>query len=173
MPYKSNFSCPQSEDGVCASITDVHDFAVQGDRTESYDINGINEQATNEDTNLDDLFSELNRCAKNNDRKCISETRQKIESIIKTSESRGRYHERIENRYKREDQKLRSLSNQKEAPGPQRTDQTLMQIVILPYEGKSGELFGKREAWVVVDQGSWVMGDPLNIEKENTLGRTK
>lgn len=64
------------------------------------------------------------------------------------------------------DNKLSSIINRPVAP--LRTPDTILRVLILPYEDDQGVLNGWKYSYVKVDDGKWVMADYLNGTKPST-----
>ena len=66
------------------------------------------------------------------------------------------------------DNKLSSIINKPVAP--LRTPDTILRVLILPYEDDNGVLNGWKYSYVKVDDGKWIMADYLNGTKPSLRG---
>lgn len=177
--YDSDFSCPNSEKGMCGSVETAHGRAL--DETKNKKNNSLgNIRSETEleddvstpipDKDFDSVLKEMERCAKNGDSKCVAKKREQLAAIYQTAEDVGR--EREQFKLKASEQKLRleALEQYVKASknAPVRTGQRVMETVVLPYKSDFGALVGERTLWVVVEDGEWVW--QINNKKTVKVG---
>lgn len=118
LPYQSNFTCAQMEDGKCVSVETAY--------KEALNKGGGNEGA--------------------------------VAPALSSNEPRNAYRDALFDRFA-------GLLREPETPVivPPKT----MRVLMLPYRGKSNELFMPRYAYVLIGEPSWVLAKEAKTTEED------
>jgi len=170
-PYESDYQCPQAEHGQCAPVETAYGQAVyESGRKRGVDLNEA------EEGELEDLLDQLKSCAKSKSSTCMKKTERAIIALYESAEARGREAELSRQIINQQHAKTRAYDEMamEGRLKPLRSDRTIMHVVVLPYQapiGNTGEtaLVSDREAWIVVDEGQWVIQRPNGTGKSRRL----
>lgn len=118
LPYQSNFTCAQMEDGKCVSVETAYKDALNN--------GGVNEGAG--------------------------------APALSSNEPRNAYRDALFDRFA-------GLLREPETPVivPPKT----MRVLMLPYRGKSNELFMPRYAYVLIGESSWILAKEAKTTEED------
>lgn len=187
--YKSDYSCPQMQDGKCVSLEtamqEAYDRAhddeskVSGARIESaYAPDPIEERAflLNDVKNFDAVMLTYEKCLRDTPGKCDKE-REAVTNYYNTAEDRGRAKEVHSTNMEERATKLAAMEKIASNTGvaPIRQPDAIMPITIMPYQTESGNLVSERTIWVVVQPGNWTWTTDIGDKKSGKpgLGETR
>jgi len=131
--YESEFSCPNSYNGRCVSVSSAYELAHKGQDGPEYDPAVQKEKGA----------------------KSPEEKGEKKDKQPAASGEEAAHVSYKESLFKRFDGLLREPATPVVAP-PQ-----VMRVLLLPYKGEGNELFMLRHVYFFVDEPRWVLGDSL------------
>ncbi|MDR3176938.1 MAG: TraV family lipoprotein [Desulfovibrio sp.] len=186
--YETDFTdCPRAETGECMSVEQAHlnarektfggEYSRRGaDRYGADEYEGAFPEGDDENSSqkpLEVLIAELKDCVREKDNKCMESREKEIEAYNRKIEDRA-----VARRQFKEDLEQRSMKSTLPANAsrswgemPLRTEDRMMELVLLPYQTETGAMASARKYWFVIEEGQWGF-DPLGKDAgKRTIGR--
>jgi len=177
--YKSDYSCPQMQDGKCVSLETAMQEAVDKSVSDNAKISGAKVESNyapdpveertfllKDVKNFDSVVLAYEKCVRDASGSCSKE-RAAVMDYYSSAEDRGRAKEVHSTNMEERSTKLAAMEKLVSGSGtvPIRQQDAIMQITIMPYQTESGALVSERTIWVVVQPGNWSWATNIGNKK--------